>query len=355
MIRQVELSLKFANKAKRTNLQTFLTEYRRVIQEYINILWDGDYYKFIPNEIVVDSWLSARAKQCAGKQALAIINGTTKKYKQRMYMRDKLSKEGKSISHINCKKPTKPNVGNIPAELDSRFCKMDDLKNSFDFWIKISSLGNKLSARIPLRKTKMFNKWSEKGKIKSSIRLTDNSIIVYFDCDPVPNNGTETVGIDIGVVSCLTLSNGTQIKNCPHGHSLSSINKKLSNKKKGSNSFRRSQTHRKNFINWCVNQLKKYKLKHIVVENLQGVRKNKRTSRFLSHFTYAEIMSKLELFCEEWDVLITKVNPAYTSQTCNKCGCVKTENRKNEKFKCKQCGFSTNADLNASLNILASL
>jgi len=355
MIRSVELSLKFANKNKQNNLSVFLTEYRRVVQLYIDLTWDTDSGKFISKDIQTDSWLSARAKQCAGKQALSIVNGALKKYNQRIYMRDKLLLEGKPVKHINTQKPTQPVVGNIPAELDSRFCKILESENSFDLWIRLSSLGNKISETVPLKRTKVFNKWSVLGELKNSIRLTDSSIIVYFDSSPPENDGKEVIGIDIGINSCLSLSNGQQIKSCPHGHSLKSITQQLSRKTKGSKSFKKTQSHRVNFINWSINQLKKYKPKTLVVENIRNLRKGKNTGRFLSHFTYTQIMRKLELFCEEWDVLIHKVNPAYTSQRCSECGDVQTKNRKRDKFKCQNCGFTMDADLNASLNILASL
>ena len=53
--------------------------------------------------------------------------------------------------------------------------------------------------------------------------------------------------------------------------------------------------------------------------------------------------------------LLVKVDPRYTSQTCSSCGHVAKENRLTQaKFSCvKSCGFSENADINASRNILA--
>ena len=47
------------------------------------------------------------------------------------------------------------------------------------------------------------------------------------------------------------------------------------------------------------------------------------------------------------------VNPAYTSQTCSKCGYCDSRNRESQAvFECKQCHMSMNADLNAANNIL---
>ena len=62
---------------------------------------------------------------------------------------------------------------------------------------------------------------------------------------------------------------------------------------------------------------------------------------------------KLE-HCLSYKTRIEKVNPAYTSQTCNQCGAIDKANRKTQsKFKCRYCGREDNADINAALNILA--
>ena len=58
------------------------------------------------------------------------------------------------------------------------------------------------------------------------------------------------------------------------------------------------------------------------------------------------------MFCEENSVLLTKVNPAYTSQTCSHCGTKDKTNRKGETYSCKVCGLIIDADYNASINIL---
>jgi len=48
------------------------------------------------------------------------------------------------------------------------------------------------------------------------------------------------------------------------------------------------------------------------------------------------------------------VNPKNTSLKCRKCGDIGKENRINQaEFECIRCGHAENADLNASINILA--
>ncbi len=50
---------------------------------------------------------------------------------------------------------------------------------------------------------------------------------------------------------------------------------------------------------------------------------------------------------------VKRINPAYTSQTCSRCGNVNKENRRTQaNFNCMACGFKANADHNAAINIL---
>jgi putative transposase len=51
---------------------------------------------------------------------------------------------------------------------------------------------------------------------------------------------------------------------------------------------------------------------------------------------------------------VEKVNPAYTSQRCSRCGTVDPEARESQAaFRCRSCGYRANADHNAARNIAA--
>ncbi|MDA8315915.1 MAG: transposase [Actinomycetota bacterium] len=53
-------------------------------------------------------------------------------------------------------------------------------------------------------------------------------------------------------------------------------------------------------------------------------------------------------------VVVVRVDPAYTSQTCARCGHVARESRESQAvFSCVACGHANHADLNAAANILA--
>ena len=46
------------------------------------------------------------------------------------------------------------------------------------------------------------------------------------------------------------------------------------------------------------------------------------------------------------------MHSAYTSKQCPICGCIDDDNRNTQEvFKCVECGYETNADFNAAVNI----
>lgn len=64
-----------------------------------------------------------------------------------------------------------------------------------------------------------------------------------------------------------------------------------------------------------------------------------------------KLMVAVKTLCERNGVPFTLVNAQYTSQTCNRCGHIAKGNRVGETFKCLRCGYTCNADYNASVNI----
>ena len=52
---------------------------------------------------------------------------------------------------------------------------------------------------------------------------------------------------------------------------------------------------------------------------------------------------------KQWDI---NCQTRYTSKMCPVCGCIEDENRSNqETFECIECGYKSNADFNAAINI----
>ena len=76
-------------------------------------------------------------------------------------------------------------------------------------------------------------------------------------------------------------------------------------------------------------------------------------NRSIARVSWRKLLSMLEYKLERYGGRLVFVNPKYTSQTCPKCGHVSPKNRTEQaKFKCTQCGYEANADVNAAQNIL---
>jgi len=80
----------------------------------------------------------------------------------------------------------------------------------------------------------------------------------------------------------------------------------------------------------------------------RNVRQKSGLNRAVLDTAFGEVRRNLEYKCGR----LIKVNPAYTSQTCSRCGHAEKENRKTQaRFQCVSCGFASNADTNAAINI----
>lgn len=89
----------------------------------------------------------------------------------------------------------------------------------------------------------------------------------------------------------------------------------------------------------------------IVMENLKGIRKTNRGKRmnyWISNWSFFQLQSFIQYKAERKGIEFIKVKPNYTSQICSKCG--KMGSRSGGSFVC-HCGYSLNADLNASRNL----
>jgi IS605 OrfB family transposase len=97
----------------------------------------------------------------------------------------------------------------------------------------------------------------------------------------------------------------------------------------------------------------------IVLENLKGIKTNskkqkkvgKQTRKKFANWAYYQLEMIVVNKALEAGKMVLFVNPKYTSQRCSRCGHVERSNRNGSEFKCKQCGFSIHADLNAARNI----
>ena len=370
IIRSSSTTLEFSNANRLLNLSKFIKEYRNLVSITVDHLWTLDEIpsllpKGITDIVSKNTWLSARAIQSACKQASGIVRGTRAKQKKRLKMiekfkKDKMFKKARKLQRIYDEvKVSKPKIENVCPELDERFVKIDlENSTSFDGWISLTSLGEKLKLELPFKKTEHFNKIFSNGIMKKGIRISNDRVTFNFLMNkPILKNEGITLGIDIGIKDVVSLSNGSEkdFKKDVHNHTLESIQNKLSRKTKGSKSFKKAQKHRNNYIKWLLNQINFNGVKVLRLENIKYLRKGTKTNRYMSHWVYPLIKNKLEDLALWSGVQTIKISPIYISQRCSKCGWTRKKNRKGKKFICGACNFTCDADHNASVNISLDL
>ena len=140
------------------------------------------------------------------------------------------------------------------------------------------------------------------------------------------------------------------------GKELKEIYNRLSKKKRGSKNYKQLLHYKTCKINEVVNRfVKTYSETDFVCENLRNVKHAsklyKSLNNKLQYWSYRQVLDKLNQLSEIEGFNVIKIDPAYTSQTCSKCGTILKSNRNNEFYHCS-CGLLIDADTNAAINIL---
>jgi len=90
----------------------------------------------------------------------------------------------------------------------------------------------------------------------------------------------------------------------------------------------------------------------IVLEDLKGIRKNKKHRKSFNHilnsWSFCQVEQMIEYKAKLQGVQVFKIDPRYTSQQCSRCGLL--GKRKAKRFECT-CGNIEDADVNAAFCI----
>lgn len=370
MIRSSAHTLKYTNRGKREDIGVFITEYRRLLQAIIDDVWESGIpgYRFIPqtgdlevpsflpNDYLktFDSWFTARMKQCVGKQACAMLRAASEKRRKQYWKLAELQREGEDTKYlqraIDTKPLVKPNASNANPELDPRFVDFQESRE-FDLFVRIKTIGNGMTFNLPIRYTKVSNRWMKRGELKKSIRLMPDTLVLIYDVKDTKPFGNKVVGCDQGYRTVAVLSDGQETTEGPHGHTLESIQTRLARRQSGSNGFARAQAQRENYINWSLNQLDWTDIREVRLEEIKHLRTGRRQVRLMTHWTYTVIKQKLERLSETEGFRLVEVPNEFRSQRCSECGWVHKDSRKGKTFVCVRCGFTKGADRNAASNL----
>jgi putative transposase len=176
-----------------------------------------------------------------------------------------------------------------------------------------------------------------------------------------------TIGLDVGLKSFYTDSNGLEIEN-PKLYRVGEVKMKraqrlVSRKVKGSNNRIKSRT-KLGKIHLRISRQRKdhaVKLARCVIRSndlvayedlrVRNMVKNHCLAKSISDAGWYQFRVWLETFGRIFGRVTVAVNPAYTSQECSNCGTVVKKSLSTRTHAC-QCGCVLDRDHNAALNIL---
>ena len=214
------------------------------------------------------------------------------------------------------------------------------------------------------------------GKIKTCTvkRMPTGKWFISFVCEinhqPVEQPIKPAIGIDMGLECFATLSNGEFIENPRFFRkaekTLAKAQRKLSKQPKDSASYnkaRKAVAHIHERIKWkrkdFAHQFSRKlvdKFNTICVEDLsinEMVKDNFRCiNKSIGDAAWREFLNLLAYKAEWAGKRVVKVNPAYTSQTCSRCGHRHKLKLSDRMYHCPCCNLLLNRDHNAAINIL---
>ncbi|MFA5732014.1 MAG: transposase [Acidithiobacillus sp.] len=385
MIRSSKHILKYQTKLKTNILDQIFVDYKNDLEYYIDLILSNKLplkirlsTKLLPTNIIKHSQWKQIIYQNASQIIRSQINKTNitryncyKKCYAKAIKKNRFKKfTFKKFSQLRLKDIkqsrffTKPTIKNITITLDYRLINFKNDSKYFNEFIRIRSpyfhASRKLaiSINIPFKHHKhsnKFNDWNRKNSVQLS-KINGNYYLTLFyqKEEPAKKQQGNVLGIDQGYKKLLTCSDSKVL-----GKEMLELYSKISRKQQGSKAFKKYLTHRNNEINRICNTLELNDVKELVIENLKYVKhksyqNNKMNSKVMNkvqRWSYHKTAMKLQRLCQENGILLTRVNPAYTSQKCSSCGHVDKKNRLLEKFECQHCGYINDADINASINI----
>ena len=210
------------------------------------------------------------------------------------------------------------------------------------------------------------------GKIKTCTvhRSATGKWYVSFSCEGEPERLPEIpsqVGIDVGLKTFATLSDGTDIENPrffrKEEKALAKVQRKHSKLAKGTPERRKHRKavarvheriafHRDNFTHQVSRKIvNTYGV--ICVEDLSVNRMvhSHCLAKSIADASWSAFFNQLVCKAGEAGRAFVKVNPAYTSQTCSTCGHRQKMPLSERVFNCPCCHVQHDRDLNAAINI----
>lgn len=209
------------------------------------------------------------------------------------------------------------------------------------------------------------------GKVKTCTikREIDKWFVIFLvetTAELLPKTGKQ-IGIDAGIKSFITLSDGTQIENFKFYESaqkkLRVAQRRVSRRKKGSSGRRKAvfqlrkihlkiKNQRQDFQHkLSTNLVKEFDLIAIEKLNIKGMSKGF-LSKQVNDVAWSSFFNMLRYKAECADKKLVEVNPNFTSQNCSGCGTQVKKDLSVRVHHCLKCDLVLDRDINAAINII---
>ena len=213
------------------------------------------------------------------------------------------------------------------------------------------------------------------GKVKNmTISITPSgkyfvSILSEVEYEPLQKTNAK-VGIDLGIKDLVITSDGVKYSSNKfikhYSKELATMQKHLSRKKKGSNSWDKQRikvARIQERIHNCrmdklhkvsTDLIRKYDVICCEDLNVKGMQKNHHLAQSIADASWGTFLEMLNYKAVMNDKQVVKIGRYYpSSKTCHHCGYVKEDlTIKDREWICPKCGNVIDRDLNAAINIL---
>jgi putative transposase len=246
--------------------------------------------------------------------------------------------------------------------------------------IKIDTINNKIFIPKFREGIKIIFERIPTGIIKSCT-ISKNSTGKFFASILIENNKelpikpaidiNNSIGIDMGIKSFITLSNGSKISNPKYLKNdiirLKVLQHRASRKQKGSQNRKKANLfvarkhekianrridfiHKLTYELVCENQATTICIENLAVSNLL---KNHKLAQAISDVSWSKFIEILSYKCDWYGKNLVKVDRFFaSSKLCNKCGWKNDSLTLNDRYwTCAVCGTTHDRDINASINI----
>ena len=227
---------------------------------------------------------------------------------------------------------------------------------------KIGDIKIKLHRPIEGKIKRLTVRWAATGKWYVCFSVGQE------DLPKPPWKDGSLVGVDVGLESFATLSNGVKIANPrffrEEEHELARVQRKLSKAPKGTPERKkvleivervheRIANKRYEFAHRISNQLvNRYGLIAFEDLNIKGMMHNHNLAKSIGDVAWNMLVTLTSYKAASAGSMVVLVDPRNTSKMCSRCGILVQKDLSERVHNCTQCGLSMDRDWNAAINIL---